>query len=368
MDLPFPRLFSAASSQTQTQPVLQHTPLAGILVALLCAAFLVGPAFNSYLHYDFTHSIDAESYYQMAHGNFDVTVTHKYRIVVPLLARAVKQAMEVIFPFIWPNRDVSAHHLRFGFFVVNLAFMSLAGWALFATCRAYQLSWWASCLAVMGLLASRWSNYLASLPLVDSFHVFCVAVTFLAIKTQNGRLLALGILLGPISKESFIFIAPATLLFGSLRVWVQLVLYAISSAMVLAIHQIIDLHFPPGQVGSVHNAFLHLHNVGFSLRRAGSPAGMGDIFTVLGLFNGVWLWALTQPKRWELVKALDWPLWFLLGSVIVQALISTSLSRMLFVAGPFWVVLLGKGFELISERYISVQYQAPAVERAKLAA
>jgi hypothetical protein len=59
------------------------------------------------------------------------------------------------------------------------------------------------------------------------------------------------------------------------------------------------------------------------------------------------LWGLTQPKRGEMLKAIDGPLWFLLASVMVQALISTSLARMLFVAAPLWVVLLGKGFQLL---------------------
>ena len=37
--------------------------------------------------------------------------------------------------------------------------------------------------------------------------------------------------------------------------------------------------------------------------------------------------------------------WFRTCSAVVQALISTSLARMLFVAAPFWAVLLAKGFQ-----------------------
>jgi hypothetical protein len=54
--------------------------------------------------------------------------------------------------------------------------------------------------------------------------------------------------------------------------------------------------------------------------------------------------------------------------VAFQALISTSIVRMLFVAGPFWVVLLGTGFQQWQEwvtgtdaRNLS-EKEAPSVE------
>jgi hypothetical protein len=320
-----------------------------LTVLFLCAALLAGPAYDSYLHYDFTHSADSVSYMSMAEGKFDVSVTHRYRVVVPLLAKAASTPVSMIYGTIWPHRDDTKFHLRFGFFLVNLACMSLVGLLLFRTCEAYSVPLAGCCVGVVGVLVSRWSSCLASLPLVDGFHLLCVCLVFLALKIKSGRLLALAILLGPLSKESFVFVAPLTLLFGNLRVWVQLGLYAIAGLLVLGVHLLVDANVPATDVGSVQNALNHIHSIPISLKRFASPGGMGELFTVLGLFNFVWLASLLKPARWKLLAAIDLPLWFLLASCVVQALLSTSLARMLFVAAPLWAVLLGKGAQVLLE-------------------
>jgi hypothetical protein len=330
-----------------------------VTVLFACAALLAGPAYDSYLHYDFTHSPDSLSYVKMAEGDFDVAVTHRYRVAVPLLSKAVSLPVSMIYGTIWPHRDDTRFHLRLGFFLVNLACMSLVGLMLFWTCQAYGLSLAASSVGVVGVLVSRWSNCLASLPLVDAFHLLCVCGVFLALKTKSGRLLALAILLGPLSKESFVFIAPLTLLFGNLRVWVQLVLYAIAGLLVVGVHLFVDANAPSAGVGSVQNALNHLHNVPISLKRFASPGGLGEVFTVLGLFNLVWLASLLKPARRMLLSTIDAPLWLLLAACVVQALISTSLARMLFVAAPFWAVLLGKSAQLL---FADVAWGKPAQE------
>jgi hypothetical protein len=325
--------------------------LGNFAILFLCAALLAGPAYDSYLHYDFTHSGDSLSYMSIADGNFDVSVTHRYRAAVPLLSKAVSLPVSMIYGTIWPHRDDTRFHLRFGFFLVNLACMSLVGLMLFRTCQAYGLPLAGCCVGVVGVLVSRWSNCLASLPLVDAFHLLCVCLVILALKVRSGQLLALAILLGPLSKESFVFVAPLTLLFGNLRVWVQLVLYAIAGLLVLGVHLVVDANLPaaPAEVGSVQNALNHFHSIPISLKRFASPGGLGEVFTVLGLFNFVWLASLLRPARWKLLAAIDLPLWLLLGSCILQALLSTSLARMLFVAAPLWAVLLGKGAQLLLE-------------------
>ncbi len=328
-------------------PRAQSSAWGNAAIVFLCAALLAGPAYGSFLHYDFSHSPDTKSYIQMADGNFDVSVTHRYRVAVPGLAKAISLPVKSVFGLIWPHRDNAAYHLRLGFFVVNLVFMSLVGWCLFRTCQAYGLSIAGCCAGVIGVLVSRWANSMASIPLVDSFHLLCVSMVFLALKTRDTRLLAVAILLGPLSKESFVFIAPLTLLFGNMRVWAQIVLYAIAGLVVCMVHGVIDWQFPSTEIGSVQNALEHVYKIPLSLRRLASPAGLGEVFTVLGLFNAVWVLALFQPRRRELLATIDPPLWFLLAAVIVQAIISTSLARMLFVAAPFWAVLLGKGFQLI---------------------
>lgn len=314
-------------------------------VVLLCTGLLAGPAYNTFLHYDFSHNPDCGSYHQMAQGNFAVTVTHKYRVVVPLLARAVNMFLDDIYGVVWPHRNFAEARLRFAFYLVNLFMMSLTGLVLFRTCQAYGLNAVAAGVAVAGLLSSRWANYAVGLPLVDTFHWLCVSLVFLAIKIKDGRLLALAILLGPLSKESFVFIVPATILFGNLRLTTQVILYALSALPVLAAHYVIELYFPTTDVGSVANALHHLGNIMFSMKRIFSPGGIGEVWSLLGFFNAFWLLAIVRPGGRKVWQTLDWPLLFLLASATFQALISTSIVRMLFVAAPFWVVLLGQGFQ-----------------------
>ena len=328
-------------------------------VVLFCVALMAGPAYNTFFHYDLAHNPDCLSYYQMAQGNYDVTVTHKYRIVVPLLAKAVNAPLDGIYGVIWPHRNFSAARLRFSFFLVNLTLMSVMGMVLFRTCQAYDLSALASAVAVTGLLSSRWANYAAGTPLVESFNWLCVSLVFLAIKIKNGRLLALAILLGPLSKESFVFIAPATLLFGNLRLRTQFVLYAIAALMVLAVHYFVDLYFPVTGAGSVQNALNTLWSIPDSLKRIFSAGGIGEIFSLLGFFNLFWILAVFRPNGRKVWQTIDAPLLFLLASVTFQALISTSIVRMLFAAGPLWVVLLGTGFQQWQEWITGTEKRKP---------
>jgi hypothetical protein len=353
-----PDIASRAASTPSNARVEGGPPFGAFTILFLSAALLAGPAYDSYLHYDFTHSTDSLSYMSMAEGDFAVTVTHRYRVVVPLLSKAASLPASMVYGTIWPHRDDTKFHLRLGFFLVNLACMSLVGLVLFRTCQAYGLPRAACCVGVVGVLVSRWSNCLAALPLVDAFHLLCVCLVFLALKARSGRLLALAILLGPLSKESFVFIAPVTLLFGNLRVWVQLVLYAIAGLVVLGVHLLIDANLPAADVGSVQNAVNHLHSIPVSLKRFASPGGLGEVFTVLGLFNVIWLASLLKPGRSKLLATIDLPLWLLLASCVLQALLSTSLARMLFVAAPFWGVLLGTGAQVLLDQSASVKTEA----------
>jgi hypothetical protein len=357
-----PVVRDAAAPGWAGAPELPHGIVGSLVIAFFCLALLAGPAYDTSRTYDFSHQIDSKNYMKVAAGEKNVYVTQRYRVVVPWLARAVHLPIQMVYGAIWPQRDTTDHQLRFGFLLVNLGFMSLFALVLVRTCQAYGLGAAACCLAVVGILTTRTAHYLTALPLVDSFHLLCVAMVFLAIKTGNGHLLALGILLGPLSKESFVFIAPVTLLFGNLRVWVQLVLYASAGLLVLAVHSYIDLGSTPSDAGTLHNALVHVQNIPVSLKRLASPGGMGDVFSVLGLFNFVWLFALLLPNRRALLTKIDLPLWLLLASAGVQALISESLSRMLFVAAPLWAVLLGQGFQIGSDWWLGRNQPVPRAD------
>ena len=72
---------------------------------LLAVALLAGPAYPTYVHYDFSHSRDTLTYLSLAKGEFKGTsVTRRYRVVVPALAAAVAWPVEQVYARVWPNR------------------------------------------------------------------------------------------------------------------------------------------------------------------------------------------------------------------------------------------------------------------------
>src|SRR6266581_3290601 len=93
-----------------------------LLIYFFCFALLLGPAYNTYLDYNYKSNPDCETYMSIANGDFkDQSLVRRYRIVLPFTAKAVALPFEQVYSKLWPHRESSDGPLRMGFLLVNLS-------------------------------------------------------------------------------------------------------------------------------------------------------------------------------------------------------------------------------------------------------
>jgi hypothetical protein len=306
-----------------------------ILVYLLALGVLAGPAYTMYVHYDFSHSLDTRSYLRMARGEFaGVSVTRRYRVLVPAVAAAVAWPLEQVYARVWPQRAASEWPLRLAFYLVNMALLAATGVIIFETCQLYGAAPAAAALAIVAVLCSRWAVYTAGLPLVDSLYLLVFALAFYAPKAGSAAAMVAVLLLGPLAKESFVFLVPWLLLFGrpALSWPKQLAGLAVGGALALAVRYWIDARIGAPPTESLNNALDHVYNLAYSLKRLFSVKGIGEIFSVFGFF---WLVLLAG---WQWLRPLGWPAVGLVAVVLAHMFLSGDLGRMGYLGAPVFAV------------------------------
>lgn len=324
-----------------------------LLPWLLAVAELANLAYPMYVHYDFSHSLDTRSYLRMASGRFDsVNVTRRYRVLVPAAAAVVAAPIARAYARIWPQRPAGQWPLRFAFYIVNCLLLGAAGACLFNAARQVGAAPTAAVLALLAVLSSRWAEYAAGLPLTDSLYLFVFGLSYYAVRRGpgGGSAVALALLFGPLAKESFLFLVPWLLWFGRPALaWPrQLVALAGGLVLLFAVHHLIDrrLGVPAGQ--SISNALSHFDNLGYSLRRAASSKGLGELLSVFGLFTFIPPLALALQRRAQVAPSifskLGSPEIGLLAVVSAHMLLSGDLGRMGYLAVPVFCTMLALVF------------------------
>ncbi|MBD2716027.1 hypothetical protein KBK19_13370 [Microvirga sp. STR05] len=314
-----------------------------LLVYLLALGVLAGPAYTMYVHYDFSHSLDTRSYLSMARGEFEgVSITRRYRVLVPAAAAVVAWPLEQAYARVWPQRATSDWPLRLAFYVVNMALLAATGVVLFETCRLYGATLAAAALAVVAVLCSRWAVYTAGLPLVDSLYLLVFALAFYAPRAGSGVALVAVLVMGPQAKESFVFLVPWLLLFGRPALgWArQLGWLVLGGALAMGVRYWIDARIGAPPAESVSNALDHVHNITYSLRRLFSVKGAGEIFSIFGFFwlalLAGWRGGATARRQW--LQPVGWAGAGLMAVVVVHMLLSGDLGRMGYLGAPVFAV------------------------------
>ncbi|MCA8832816.1 hypothetical protein [Hymenobacter pini] len=313
-----------------------------LVVYVLALGLVAGPAYTMYVHYNFSHSLDTRSYLSMARGQFDgVSITRRYRVLVPAAAATVAWPIEQVYGRIWPQRATSEWPLRLAFYMVNCLLMAGVGLVLFRTCLLYGAAPPAAVLAVAAVLASRWAVYMAGLPLVDSLYLLVCALAFYGVKARSAAALVAVYLLAPQAKESAVFLVPWLLLYGrpALRWPAQLAWLAVGGAAAVAVRFWIDNQVGAPPAESVHNALAHIENLTYSLRRLASVKGIGEIFSIFGFFSLVLVaGGRSASSRQHWIPALGWPGLGVVLVVGVHMLLSGDLGRMGYLAAPVFAV------------------------------
>jgi hypothetical protein len=307
------------------------------------------------VHYDFSHSPDTRSYLRMAAGRFDGTrVTHRYRVLVPGAAAVVAAPVAQLYGRIWPQRPAGQWPLRFSFYVVNCLLLAAAGACWFNAARRVGATSEAAALAMVAVLTSRWAEYGAGLPLTDSLYLLVVALGYYALRRGpgGGWALATALVFGPLAKESFVFLLPWLFLFGRPALsWPKQLLALVGGlAALFVVHLWVDAQVGAPAAQSVSNALEHLENITYSLHRAFSPKGIGELLSIFGfitlLLPLAWWLEKKQPAR--SVPSLLAPLGRievgLLGVVAVHMLLSGDLGRMGYLSAPAFCAALALVF------------------------
>lgn len=331
-----------------------------VLVYLLALGVLAGPAYTMYVHYDFSHSLDTRSYLRMARDEFeDVSVTRRYRVLVPAAAGALAWPLEQVYARIWPQRAATDWPLRLAFYVLNTLLMAGTGLVLYETCRLFGAAPAAAALAVVAVLCSRWAVYITGLPLVDSLYMVVFALAFYAARSGSKGALVAVLVLGWLAKESFVFLVPWLLLFGRRALgWpAQLAWLTLGAALAFGVRHWIDTRIGAPPTESVQNALNHFENLGYSLRRLLSVKGIGEIFSVFGFFWLILLLGLRggTARRTQWLTPLGWSGAAFVGVVLAHMFLSGDLGRMGYLAAPVFAV----AFALILTQYFNLQSESP---------
>ncbi len=328
---------------------------AWLLAFGLALAVLAGPAFPTYRHYDFSHSRDTLTYLSLARGDYaGLSVTRRYRVVVPWLARALVAPAHLVAARGRLHAPAAAlpadAALRLAFLVVNTTLLAAAGALIFRTAQAAGATPLAAAAGMMVALSSRWATYSAALPLTDSLYLLTFALGLYGVVRGAGWAVLAAALVGPVAKESFVFVVPWLVWFGRKSVPLPALLAALAGGYgaVAAAHAYVDARAGAEASASVGNAFAHLSNVTYSLRRLFSAHGLSEMFSI---FGPGWLLLLAGGAaglRWswqQLGPAGRW-----LGLTLVpHLLLSGDLGRMGYLAFAVFGVVLALIFQRLAQ-------------------
>ncbi len=320
-----------------------------ILIWLFFVGILIGPAYNTYVHYDFSYTtIDCKAYMHVANAEFaEATITHRYRVIVPFVAKAISFPLQLIYTKLWPHRADSTWPLQLAFLIVNTSILAFAMLLLFNWLKQFVRKNWVALLACTALIAGRWYNDMAGLPLTDSLYVLMIVMVCIAIQKQNWQLTLLCIFLGPWSKESFLFVAPLLFWFGTNRIK-QIPFWLLSGVLVFGFRYWIDSSISIAATQSIHEYSNHFYDIVYTFKKLASVRGIGEIFTVLGVFTFLVIGALS--KKTLRAKVPKYVLW-LFPIFILHAFLSGEAARMLAFATPLWGFCIALGMELLMEKF-----------------
>ena len=320
-------------------------------VFLYCLGLLSGGAYQFYLSLDYGILTDGLDYLNMTKGNYDVSITRRYRVITPMLASVLSIPLERLNSFLWPHREGIEWTIRLANFLVNLGIMTSAGTVIFLICRRYGASVIASLLALTAVLVSRWGLWSTGAPNSDALYLLVIVLIVYGLKAKEKWPLIIAIFVGPFAKESFIFLAPAIILFGRniIGIYMQIALFLLSGILVFGFRYWLDTIYIVEYSTSMQNAFDHFENVRLTYDRMFSLRGLGELFGVWGVFSVVIVlgfWG-NRNDRDSWMRFIDRPLVYIVPCMILHAVISVEVSRMLYFASPVFAV----AFALIVDKH-----------------
>jgi hypothetical protein len=241
------------------------------------------------------------------------------------------------------------------FLIVNNLFLALTGVMVFKYVYAHSGQVFASFIGLVSFLTCRWTGFIAGLPLVDSFYILVLSMVLLGFKTRNRQLLIATIFLGPWAKEAFLFIAPIIFFYAPVKKSKQILYFLISGVLVFSSRFLIDYYNNTSGLAALGEDLNHFANFMVSFKRLFSFHGVYEIFSVTGVWIVLLIPALVFGKLKAYLRSFHGFEWWYIASVVLQALISTEIARMLYLLTPVLAVLWAR---VVSDFVVS-GYQFP---------
>ncbi|MFN0049063.1 MAG: hypothetical protein ACKVOU_08085 [Cytophagales bacterium] len=315
-----------------------------ISIFVFCFAIIVGGAYNTYVHFDFSHSPDTKSYMKMAVGDFDVNVTHRYRVIIPFLAGSLASTIDFIYPLIWKTRGGFDWSLRLAFFIINSILVSFSAFLIFKICHWHKVSLIACMIAVIAFLSSRWAFYIAGMPYIDSLYLVVVFSLIYGLLNGNQWLICFALLIGLVAKESFLLFVPIAFYFNRQKIVLNSIAFMVGVGIFYVIRLQISAVSTSGNIEGFQNAINHLENIQYSLFRMLSIKGLAEIFFTFGVFNFFFFYSMLHART--IAISVSPVLYCILPIVGVHILLSGDVGRMLYISAPYFCTTFAIGAEV----------------------
>ncbi len=309
--------------------------------------------FHTMIYFPMDLSPDIQNYLAMAQLDFDQSPVRRYRIIIPMLAYVLNTLLGGVFDLFHPWSFDQDFSLCFSFLMINTLIMSWVNCLLYNLCRHFQLSSLISLIVVVAICCSRWSAEISGLPLVDSLYFACLVMAIYGLVIKNWTYVIASIWLGPWAKEAYIFMAPVILLFADSQRWRCMIHLVLSGLLVFAFRFSYDSYLGHNIFLSIREDLSSVSSIQLSLKRLFSFHGLYDIFSILGFWLFIPFFAAIRYFT-EFVKIFEsYRSLFIvyISSVILQALLSSDISRMFYLSMPVLAIWLGAGLMILNKHW-----------------
>ncbi len=315
------------------------------LVFFISFAILIGSGYNMYLSYERFSNPDSETYINIAKGNFsNQSLVRKYRVIIPTIAYIISiPVSKVYYKIVSDKRQTYDWPLLTGFFIINAILLALAAMFIYKIMLFMKVSELASTVGLIAFLAGgRWASYVAAHPATDSLTILAIALMVLGILKKNKLLIGSSILLGVLSKESFVLFFPLLVFFSAKPIRVYTFITIVFSALCyFAIKYSIDIHSGTLSNESIAVDVNHIYSIKTSLAKLFSLKGVADIFSVYGLFSFFFIFSLFYKTKRSKIKIYITPLFIVFSiTILVHMLLSEELARMFYLGSAMFIPFL----------------------------
>lgn len=312
------------------------------ILSFFCLSSL---GFTLMLYFPMHDSPDIQSYLGLAQGDWNQNIIRKYRIIIPILAGGLDKILAPALTKLQPWTFQYPFSLCVSFLLINSLVMSMVAVLLYRLGRSFQLSHF-SCLGMLlYFFSNRWTQEITALPLVDSLYLLSITLLIGGLVMKKESWVLVSIIIGPWSKEAYVFLLPMMLCFAAWAVVSKrMVFLLISGILVFCFRFWWDLHNHQAPDSSLRANFSSFSTIPSAFDRLMSLHGIYELFSLAAPWLILLVWAGWKHRQAFSSLVFAQGRWFYcmyLSIVLLQALLSGDLGRMFYLAIPLSAICIG---------------------------